>query len=669
MSSAWPRSGAPPPEVAPGAVRYEAASVALTARAGHWALRIADLLSARFSTEPRAGDAISFLRAWADAVEPRPGISPAAEPLALLGARYALSQDEEDLVLLAGLPEEHEGLASTLRALHPQGEPRVTAGLAALLLGAVTSDRSRIRRLLCEGAPVRAGLVQLAGPGTLFERSLVCAERLWDALHGHDAWPAAVRRVHVPDAPAGLEGWLDLVPVRNAIAVLRSGIRSTLLVNCPDDAVGLGRCATIAQAAGAALVAGRVPPGDHAGIGLLAAHAAARGAVPVLVIEEPPDTGTVAAQPLAMRDLPGVVFVAAAGRVRTSADRPLLSIPVGPIGISGHRAAWKRALPHLARDAAALAARHPLDPAHTAAVAVDARALPADAPGAIGMTEVSGLIRARAALDLPAGVELATPDVPWDRLVLPEEASFQLRDAVARLEHQSQVLDDWGMRERARASRGARLMFSGPPGTGKSLAAEAVATAASTDLLTVDVSKLVSKWIGETEKNLAAAFDAAERTQAVLFLDEADVLFGARTEINDAHDRYANLETAYLLQRLNHFDGLAVLATNLSHNVDPAFIRRMDFVVEFPLPDLSCRKDLWALHLPGDVICDDIDIDTLARLYPVPGGWIRNAAVAAAFLAAGAQDRIGQRYLVAAIRREYSKSGLPFPGEPPRRSP
>lgn len=666
MSSAWPRYAVPSPGPAPD----ETASTALTARAGQWARRIADLLSAQFTTERRADEAVSFLRNWADALElPLPASGTQAEPLARLGARYLLSQREEDLILLAGLPEEHEGLASTLRALHPHGEPRVTTGLAALLLGAVTGDRSRVRRLLCEGTPVRAGLIRLAGSGTLFERSLVCADRLWDALHGHDAWPVAIPRVHVSEAPAGLDGWLDLLPVRNAIAVLRAGIPSTLLVNCPDDVVGLGRCAAIAQAVGAPLVAGRVTPGDQDGIALLAAHAAARGAIPALVIDAPADHEAVPAHVLAIRGIPGAVFMTTAGRVRTDPDRPLLSVPVGPVGTVGHRTAWRRALPHLAGDAAALAARHPLDPAHTAAVALDASALPADAPGAIGLTEVSGLIRARAALDLPAGIDLTTPDVPWDRLVLPEEAAFQLRDAVARLEHQSQVLDDWGMRERARASRGARLLFSGPPGTGKSLAAEAVATAATTDLLTVDVSKLVSKWIGETEKNLASAFDAAERTQAVLFLDEADALFGARTEIKDAHDRYANLETAYLLQRLNHFDGLAVLATNLSHNVDPAFIRRMDFVIEFPVPDLRCRKELWSLHLPDAALTEDIDIDALARLYPVPGGWIRNAAVAAAFLAAGAQDRIGQRHLLAAIRREYSKSGLPFPGEPPRRSP
>ena len=173
-----------------GPVPDETASRALTARAGQWALRIADLLAARFPADSRADGDITFLKNWASDLEPPP--VPAPELLARLGARYRLSRDEEELVLLAGLPEEHEGLASTLRTLHPHGEPRVTMGLAALLLGALTSDRSAIRRLLSEGVAIRAGLIRLTGPGVLFERSLVCADSLWDALHGHDAWPAAV---------------------------------------------------------------------------------------------------------------------------------------------------------------------------------------------------------------------------------------------------------------------------------------------------------------------------------------------------------------------------------------------------------------------------------------------------------------------------------------------
>ena len=197
--------GAWSPSAVPGPAPDETVSQALAARAGRWALRIADLLAARFAAEPRADEAAAFLRTWAGDLQVP--AAPAAEPLARLAVRYELSQDEEDLIVLAGLPEEHEGLASTLRTLHPHGEPRVTAGLAALLLGAVTSDRSHIRRLLSEGIAVRAGLIRLTGPGAMFERSLACADQLWDALHGHDAWPDAIERAQAGEAPPGLEDW------------------------------------------------------------------------------------------------------------------------------------------------------------------------------------------------------------------------------------------------------------------------------------------------------------------------------------------------------------------------------------------------------------------------------------------------------------------------------
>jgi SpoVK/Ycf46/Vps4 family AAA+-type ATPase len=177
---------------------------------------------------------------------------------------------------------------------------------------------------------------------------------------------------------------------------------------------------------------------------------------------------------------------------------------------------------------------------------------------------------------------------------------------------------------------------------------------------------VVSKWIGETEKNLAAVFDAAERAQAALFFDEADALFGKRTEVSDAHDRYANLETAYLLARLERFEGLAILATNLRQNIDPAFTRRLEFVVEFDEPGPAEREALWRCHLPALApLAAEVDLSELAALYPVVGAVIRNAAVAAGFLAAAEGTPITGPHLIHAIRREYDKTGRPFPGVPP----
>ncbi len=637
-------------------------SCQLTARVARLALATADVVETSASAGSGAAAAVGFLRDWAASVSAAP--PGARQPLDVLAGHYQLSSAEIELLLLAGLAEEHEGLASTFRALHPRGDPRPSVGLAALVLARSGFHRAELRELLNTGRAVRFRLLEVASPGALFfERSLILPDQLWEALHGLDVFPRAVERVAVSDPPPGLEDWLAEPATRHAASMVRERAPVTLLVQAEDQAIGLGRCASLASSAGVRLLPARMRPEDAPGIALLAAHATARDAVPVVVASAPAD-GEMGPGDLEIPDLPGPVIVVAGQSLRLSPHRPVVCVPVSPVAVAQRRAAWLAGLPWLTEaDAAELAARHPLDPALIAPVALDAQV----GPGPFDPRMASGLIRARAAVNLPAGVDLVTPSVPWSRLVLPEEAGFQLRDAVARLRHQALVIDDWRMSEYARAARGIRMLFTGLPGTGKSLAVEAVASAAATDLLRVDVSRVVSKWLGETEKNLASVFDAAERCQAVLLLDEADALFGTRTQISDAHDRYANLETAYLLQRLDHFEGLAVLATNLRHNIDPAFTRRMDFVIEFALPDLPLRRDLWRLHLPPDRIAEDVDIDALARLYPVAGGWIRNAAITAAFFAAPAGERIAQHHLVAAMRREYLNAALPFPGEPPRR--
>jgi SpoVK/Ycf46/Vps4 family AAA+-type ATPase len=279
--------------------------------------------------------------------------------------------------------------------------------------------------------------------------------------------------------------------------------------------------------------------------------------------------------------------------------------------------------------------------------------------------DVGSSLRVRAGLSLSGGVKLVRPTVTWEDLVLPRDHLTQLREAVDRLVLQSRVLDDWGFLKGRLGARGVRMLFAGPPGTGKTLSAEVIANALAVDLLVVDISRVVSKWIGETEKNLATVFDTAERAQAVLFFDEADALFGKRTEVSDAHDRYANLETAYLLARLERFEGLAVLATNLRQNIDPAFLRRLEFVIDFAEPDREQRRQLWRCHLPQSApLADNVNLYELAALYPVVGGVIRNAAVAAGFLAAADGGLILRQHFIYAIRREYEKAGRAFPGVP-----
>jgi MoxR-like ATPase len=647
-------------QTTPGAARTtadERMSRALVARVAAIARRVAAVVEQRCGSEPGATSTVTFLRDWA-ATAPVPGIATAPSlPLPALTRRLGLTAVEVDLLLLAGLPEEHEGLAAALRRCHPRSEPRPTVGLAALVVEPAVPERAALRRVLHEGRAAASGALVVDGSGPFFERSLLPADGLWDALHGHDAWPPALQRVDLGDPPPGLDGWLELPAVRRAVAALAAPDPVTLVLSTADHAIAAGRCAALARAAGTRAVAAR---GADA-VRLLAVHAAARAAVPVVVVDpaEPDRSVTVD-----LDGLPGPVVVCApTGAVRPGPHRPVLAVPVGPVGVADRRAAWRAALPDRPELAPTLAARHPLDPAVTAQVARDVAAHARLTPGPVDLADVSATIRARAGATLPAGVTLVVPRVDGPQLVLGPEQTAQLRDAVARLENQATVIDDWGLR----ADRGVRLLFTGPPGTGKSVAAEALAASAGTDLLVVDVSRVVSKWIGETEKNLAAAFDVAERTQAVLLLDEADALFATRTEIADSHDRYANLETAYLLQRLDRFDGLAVLATNLRQNIDPAFVRRMDYVVEFPLPDSPSRALLWERLLPERRRGADVDLRLLAHVFPVPGGWIRNAAIEAAFHAAGDGSPVTHDHLVAAMRREYAKASRPFPAEAVRR--
>jgi SpoVK/Ycf46/Vps4 family AAA+-type ATPase len=345
--------------------------------------------------------------------------------------------------------------------------------------------------------------------------------------------------------------------------------------------------------------------------------------------------------------------------------RPVVTVNADRIPVAARQVIWRETLPELADQAPTLAARYQLEPSAAAAVASDVRTLAKFGRRPIGLEEIADSVRTRSSLEPSAGLKLVRPMAEWDQLVLPADRKSQLRESLERLRHQSRVFDEWKLLEGRPGRWGVRMLFAGPPGTGKTLSAEVLARALGVDLLTVDISRVVSKWIGETEKNLAAAFDAAERTQAVLLFDEADALFGKRTEVSDAHDRYANLETAYLLSRMERFEGLAILSTNLRQNIDPAFVRRLEFVVEFDEPSAAGRAALWQCHLPASApLAPDVDLKELAALYPIVGGMIRNAAVAASFLAAAADSPIALGHLVRAVRREYEKSGKAFPGEP-----
>jgi SpoVK/Ycf46/Vps4 family AAA+-type ATPase len=251
---------------------------------------------------------------------------------------------------------------------------------------------------------------------------------------------------------------------------------------------------------------------------------------------------------------------------------------------------------------------------------------------------------------------LVEPAYTLDDLVVPPDVRAQLDEVVTHVVLQDVVLDGWGFRDRMPRGQGVAVLLSGPPGTGKTMAAEALAAQLRQDLYRIDLSAVVSKYIGETEKNLALAFDEAERAAAVLFFDECDSLFGRRTEQRDAHDRWANLEVNYLLQRVETFTGLVVLATNKRQALDEALLRRLRFSIRFELPDAGQRRELWRRSFPERTPADALDVDGLAAR-ELTGGSVQNAALAAAFAAAADGGRVRAPHVNHALRREYDKLG------------
>jgi ATPase family associated with various cellular activities (AAA) len=331
-------------------------------------------------------------------------------------------------------------------------------------------------------------------------------------------------------------------------------------------------------------------------------------------------------------------------------------------------AVWTKAVERQGAEAvpalmARLAATFPtLGTAQIAAAALDSvrqgAGMPGVAPTAEAMLE-GARAQTRGAL---RGLAERVPIRPeWDELILPPQTLAQLREVAMRVTRRATVMDDWGFAGR-RYGRGTTVLFSGSSGTGKTFAAAVLAAEIGQDLYRIDLASVISKYIGETEKKLAQVFDGADRANCVLLFDEADALFGKRSEVRDAHDRYANQEVAYLLQRVERFEGLAILTSNLSGSIDQAFARRLGGSVFFELPDLAARHQLWQRALPSSAPRDsDLDLALLAREVRISGGVISKAALAAAFLAADEGAPIGMRHLLRALRREVSSLGIAVP--------
>jgi MoxR-like ATPase len=356
---------------------------------------------------------------------------------------------------------------------------------------------------------------------------------------------------------------------------------------------------------------------------------------------------------------PGVVITAGASSSSAGAGLPLhFAMP----DFDRRRACWQSVLAEQgisleAADLERLAGRFRLTPRRILDVARTARG--AD------VTALMSAVRAGSGQQIGGVARKVESRQRWDALTIAPDPLAQLHELCAQVRHYQQVHGSWGFGAKLTHGRGISALFSGGSGTGKTMAAGIIANELDLDLYRIDLSQVVNKYIGETEKNLDRIFTAAQDANAILFFDEADALFGKRSEVKDAHDRYANIEVSYLLQKMEEYEGLAILATNLRQNLDEAFLRRLSFIVEFPFPDETQRRQIWSvLFPPAAPLAADVDFDWLAREVRLSGGHLRNIALAAAFLAASENSAIHQRHLLAASRREHQKHGRSWAASP-----
>ncbi len=358
----------------------------------------------------------------------------------------------------------------------------------------------------------------------------------------------------------------------------------------------------------------------------------------------------------------GAIFVVSRER-RRSRQRTMASFEVSRPATSEQRTVWQAALgPMAARldgHLHPLMSQFSLNPLAIQA-AVSEAAIHLSAQGAAQITgedifaSLWDACRNQTRTRLDDLAQKIAPAAEWDELVLPVAQKEILREIVSHVRHRAKVYEEWGFAKKGARGLGISALFAGASGTGKTMAAEVLANELRLDLYRIDLSSVVSKYIGETEKNLRRVFDAAEAGGAILLFDEADALFGKRSEVKDSHDRYANIEVGYLLQRIESYRGLAILTTNLKSSLDQAFLRRIRFVVQFPFPDAEQRAEIWRRIYPANMPTTDLDLKALAQVN-VAGGNIRSIALNAAFIAAEAGIDLEMQHLLTAVKSEYAK--------------
>jgi ATP-dependent 26S proteasome regulatory subunit len=599
----------------------------------------ADIAAGRDPDDPDSGVYISPESAWEDALGVE--LSAFTPELELAAARLGLDPIATNIVAACAAVEVDPRLGRAFGFLHDDATCRfATPRLLVRLLGDGVLER------VAADAPLR-GLGCLVPVPTghavaLLDEPLQLAPPLTSFLLGAtlDVRDPELRRQNVPPYPLGRDAFVERI--RTALALRQP---PPVLVAGPDAlpviAVALQRD-LILVAAGS----------DREQIARARLTAALSGAACVLDRVE-------AVEPDALAAVAGGALLAAgspAALARLGAlDAVVVELPLP--SQEERRAAWS-ALAE-AVDTVEVAAKFRLSCAQIAR-AVEIAKMEARTRGGrkLDAADLEDGARRASSSGLGQRAHRVTHLAAWSELVLPGRQQAQLRSISAYLRHRDQVLYEWGFERTVGARQGLKVLFAGESGTGKTMAAGVLAADLGLELFAIDLTTVVSKYVGETEQNLERIFAAAEGSNAILLFDEADALFGKRSEVSDAKDRYANIEVAYLLQRMDAHPGAAILATNLKQNVDDAFLRRLDFVIDFPLPDVADRKLIWRRVLPAAApLAPDVRLGFLAERFKLSGGSIRNCAVAAAFEAAAAGKPIGMAQLVRAVATEYGKLG------------
>ena len=587
-------------------------------------------------------------------------VGPNLTRLERLAAAFALDDVDLDLVVIALAPDLDPRFERLYGYLHDDvTRRRASAGLALELCGLGLASAER-RRLADAGPLCRGGVLVMGEPDRPFPtRSLRVPDRVALHLLGDTTPEQALAGLAMTTAPLASPAAEDLARAlaagtRLAFLRERSGASGHATAAAAFAAVGwpalildLRRLPPTADAAATATIA--VREARLLGAGLVAG----------------PVEGLVERDVAALRVMADVTWpvVLVGGRSwdpTWSADVPLLLEAPAPTPVQ-RGSLWHGALAGAgpeALEAVAATTNYALAPDQVWRATVTAR-LRAEAEGRpLQAADLCHGALAQNSAGLERLARRIEPEVGWDDLVLPAPVLEQLRELTERARLGDTVFGDWGMGRGRRGHRSLSALFAGPSGVGKTMAAEVVAGDLGLDMYAIDLATVVDKYIGETEKNLDRIFTEAERVNGVIFFDEADALFGKRSEVKDARDRYANVEVAYLLQRLEAFTGIAVLATNLRNNVDEAFARRLDAVVDFPLPEEPERLRLWQ-HCLGPLVLQvpDLDLAFLARSFALSGGNIRNVTVAAAFSAASRREEVTMVDLIRATQREYRKLG------------